>query len=342
MPSLRGGLHDREKAGNDTMNSLPPELQDLVDQEVERRLKDLGVTVPQPFETLDDPPILHTLGHVPRDVPLSVRLYLRLGATSTQLPGLLFAGFGFIFALIAVGIMGLDDAIPRNWSDAGKAKITSVERTRFSINEESIYAYHFESPEQQVVGVSYGYKGRYKTDDEVPLQKAGNRYRVQNLTLARGGSLSLLFFGAGSLIGVFGLCFPIYSWFVGKKAIRLLREGTATKARHLATTPTNMRVNKQSVMKVNFEYQVDGETYTASATALDISRLTDSPCKVVLYDPMQPEKSIVLDGLPYGINIDELSGRFWVNPLRCMFPLLMATIVCSEIVAIVVLVIRAI
>ena len=32
----------------------------------------------------------------------------------------------------------------------------------------------------------------------------------------------------------------------------------------------------------------------------------------------------MLDGLPVGIRFDELTGRFWVNPLRLVLPLLMA------------------
>jgi len=152
----------------------------------------------------------------------------------------------------------------------------------------------------------------------------------------------LVFVAFGSLFGVVGLCFPIYSWLTGGKVIRLLQDGIATKAKFLSVNPTNMRVNHRPVMKVDFEYQVDGETYTVSAQALDVSRLTDTKVKVVLYDPMQPGRSVVLDGLPQGIHLDELTGRFWVNPLRCVIPLLAAAIVGGEIIAILVMLILAI
>ena len=84
-----------------------------------------------------------------------------------------------------------------------------------------------------------------------------------------------------------------------------------------------------------------GKRYKASARALDTSRLTDEKYKTVLYDPMEPKQSIVLDGLPRGIRFDESTRRFWVNPLRLVLPLLLATIVCGEIVAIIVLAIKA-
>ena len=144
------------------------------------------------------------------------------------------------------------------------------------------------------------------------------------------------------MFGVSGLCFPIYSWFAGGKAIQMLQYGTAVGARYLGKNPTGTSYNNRPVMKVNFEYQVAGETYTASAQALDTFRLTDAKQKVVFYDPMVPERSVVLDGLPSGIHLDELTCRFWTNPLYCFFPLLAAAIVCGQIAAIVVLALRAI
>jgi len=145
----------------------------------------------------------------------------------------------------------------------------------------------------------------------------------------------------GTLFGVIGLCFSIYTWFAGGKAIPLLYDGTATVARFCGIEATSTRIKNRTVMKVNFEYQVDGEEYTASAYALDTSRLTDTNYKTVLYDPMLPERSVVLDGLPEGVYIEDLTGRFWVNPLHLVIPLLAATIVFGEIIAVAVFVIRA-
>jgi len=328
----------------DEINALPSHLQDLIHREVERRLGQAPQENPLSF---DDMPILQQVGDAPREVPLSVRLYLRLCSNSVgSFVGWFFAGFGLVFALVAVALIGLDDVNPRNWVEAGTGTITDIEASNTTINEDRVYAYHFETTTdegEQISGISYEYSGKHEIGDEVSLEKAGVRYRIQGLTMTPSGALGALgFFGAGSLFGIIGLCFPMYSWFVGGKAIHLLHDGTATSARFVGMEATGVRVNKQPVMKVHFEYQVDGERYTASAHALDTSRLTDSKYKTVLYDPMQPEKSVVLDGLPSGIHLDDLTGRFWVNPLRLALPLLAATIVSGQIVAIVVLVIRAI
>ena len=295
---------------------------------------------------LDDLPVLQQLGAAPRDLPLAVHVYLRLCFYPTPLFGWFFAGFGLMFALIAVTLIGLDDVIPRNWTDAGKGKITNIEKSNATVNDRRIYAYHFETTDEgmeKISGISYGYNGKHKTGDEVSLQKAGTRYRVQGLTLVPGEwYFPAIFLGGGFLFGLIGLCFPVYSWFAAGKAIYLLRDGTATGARFRGMNPTGTKVNDNPMMKVDFEYQADGETYTVSAQALDTSRLTDTPCKAVLYDPMQPSRSIVLDSLPGGLYLDALTGRFGVNPLRCVLPLLAAAFVCGEMVAILVFVVRAI
>ena len=236
-------------------------------REVERLFKNLAAQVtkeeaqePQAVEQRHDLPILHLLDSTPRDLPVSVRLYLRLCSTVMPFFGWFFAGFGLMFALVAIAV----------------------------------------SKPEEIAG-------------------------------------ALIFVAVGSLFGIVGLCFPVYSWISGDKAVRLLREGFAIRARHLTTDSTGMTVNDKPVMKVVFEYQVEGESYTVSAQALDVSRLTDAKDKVVLYDPTLPGRAVVLDGLPRGIHLDELTGRFRVNPLRCVLPLMAATIVCGEIIAIVVL-----
>jgi hypothetical protein len=335
--------HERETARSPNLVPTDSFLNISQAKEVERLLKELAAQSPPETETqtpeqIDDPPILKSIPAAPRDLPLSVRMYLRLRSGEATMFGWLFGGFGITFALLAVCLIGLDDAIPRLWSDAGKVRIINVEEARLSINDHKIYAYHFESADQTVSGISYGYSGKYKTGEEAPLLQSGKRYRVEKLTLTKGGEspmFPLIFFGMGSLFGLIGLCFPIAGWRSGGKAIFMLQYGEAVKARLLGTKPTNVSVNEHRVMKVDFEYQVEGTMYTASAQAIDISRLTEDGSKIVFYDPMQPERSIVWEGLPSAIRFDKLSGQFGASVLPCIFPLLAAVIVFGELAAIV-------
>lgn len=257
--------------------------------------------------------------------------------------GWFVVGFLFAFALFALCVGGLENDIPRTWLDAGKGKITDVYVGSGTLK---LSAYHFEALSNEadkISGISYGNHGLYINGDEVTLQKAGNRYRVQGLklTMADVGVVSM-FVGLGLLFGGIGLYyFPIYSWFAGSKAIRLLEYGTATNAKYVGKTPTGIQIHDRQVMKVDFEYSVDENSYMVSARAYNLSRLTDTKNKVVFYDPMQPEQAIVFDGLPRGIYLDEGMEQFRVNPMHCAPPFLAATFVCGEIIAIIILTVRA-
>jgi hypothetical protein len=283
-----------------------------------------------------------------------------LDAGSDPLFFWIFGGFGFAFVLIAVSF---DDLIPRTWIDAGKATIINVEATNFSSGGSKVYAYHFEATDNgdekigskiggKIIGVSYEYEEKYKIGDEAPLLKAGNQYRIQGLALEKNGAGGAMgtfgSLGVGFLFGCIGLFFPIYIWLAAGKTIRLLRDGVATDARYVGMEqiPGSQEDEELGMyeMKVNFEYEVDGKMHTkfVKVSNTDTSRLTDGKYKVVLYDPMKPEQSVVLDGLPCGIHFDESTREFRTNPLRCVLPLLAATIVCGEIIAIIVLVIKAI
>jgi len=288
--------------------------------------------------------ILHQLNTVPRDVPFWVRLQLRLYSNSTPILGWFLVGFLFMFALFALAVSGLENDIPRTWVDAGKCTITNIKPPS---SQGKFYTYRFETTgndAEKISGTSYGKVSDivYKVGDEVPLQKSGNRYRVEGLRLANADvGIASLFVLLGLFFGSIVLYkFPIYSWFAGGQAIRILERGTPTSAKYVGKSLISI-VNNQIVMEIEFEYQVDDEKYTASARVLETSRLTDTKYTVVLYDTMEPMQSVVLDGLPHGIYFDELTGQFLTNPLRCALPLLMATFVSGEIIAIILLVIRA-
>ena len=310
------------------------------------------LSMPYDSETNSLPPQLQQIGDAPRFLSFFSRLYLRLCSGAMPFFGWGVAAFGFMLTLFAAGVIGMVDAIPRNWLDVGKGRITNVQETNRSVGGKrgrggkKLYAYRFEVTDgeaEKISGISYGFKGKYEMGNEVTVQKSGKRYCVQGLMLTGvPADFPLIFFGMGSLFGVTGLCFMVFTWLVGGKTIRCLQDGTAIVAKYIGLSPSQMNVNNQPVMKADFEYRVDGKIYTASAPALDTSRLTDSKYKAVLYDPQEPKRSVVLDGLPSGIRLDERTGQFSTNPLRLVLPLFATMIVGAEIVALVVLVIRAI
>ena len=153
----------------------------------------------------------------------------------------------------------------------------------------------------------------------------------------KSGVYEMLFIiGVCSIFFFIGMGFVIYSYIVGSKSIRLLETGNTTKGLFIAMTGTNVRVNNQQVMKLDFEYAVDGQKHTVAVRALDTSRLLDDDCEIVFYDPMQPETAIVFDGLPHGIQFDSLSETFNANPLRFTLPMIGAIVVAAGLASIVI------
>ena len=142
-----------------------------------------------------------------------------------------------------------------------------------------------------------------------------------------------------SIVGTLALCLAIYAWFINRKAVGLLRHGNMTQGKFFGVNPGTKGVNR---ILVEFSYQIDDKIYIVSTPLSGTSRFTIDTCKDVFYDPMQPEQSVVLYGLPDGVHFDEQAGRFWVHPLRYIPFLVIASIVCCEIVALAVLVIHAI
>ena len=141
--------------------------------------------------------------------------------------------------------------------------------------------------------------------------------------------------GIFSAVGMLALCILFRAWFVGKKAVRLLQNGTATKGKLFGVTLQGWGIYPPPV--VGFTYQIEEKTYSVVTHVYDASRLTINTYKDVFYDPIRPEQSVVL---PDAIHFDEQIGRFRCSPLRYMPLLLAATIICIEIVAIIVLVVR--
>ena len=141
--------------------------------------------------------------------------------------------------------------------------------------------------------------------------------------------------GCGSVIGMFALYFPVRAWLVGGEMIRLMQDGIATQA---AFHGVELHDSVKNVVIVDFEYHVNEKPYRVSTHIPGVYHLSTATCNVVFYDATQPERAVALS---HGINFDEQTERLAVNSLRWVSPLLSAAIVCSEVVAVAVLVILA-
>jgi hypothetical protein len=146
-------------------------------------------------------------------------------------------------------------------------------------------------------GASYatGYKlpaGSAVTVEYAPGQPRLARIQGMRTNVFGPGVLFVLIF---PLIGLGIISFGLAS---GVRACRLLAHGVPTSAKLLFKEPTNMSVNRRTVYKYAFVFKtLAGEVCTATAkTATD--RFANDAEEHILYDLRQPQRALLLDGLP--------------------------------------------
>jgi len=254
----------------------------------------------------------------PRAVPGLVRLRVMFGGFVNQF-GWIFFGFGMIFVW---AFNPLEDVAKRmrfrGTLARAEGKIVRVEPTNVSINNQKVYAHHYEfqaTDETRRTGVAYD------TDDSPgPGQAVTVEYVQADPSASRIPGMS---YTAGGLFGLFVLIFPAvglgflaFGLRKSLKGLRLLRDGRPAIGRLIATTPTHSRVNNQTVYKFTFEFQAeDGQTYQATARTHETDRFAGEPSpdgaakaegvfEPLLYDPMAPRRAVMLDDLPGGPRID--------------------------------------
>jgi len=253
----------------------------------------------------------------PRAVPGLVRLRVLFGGIVNQF-GWLFFGFGMVFVW---AFSPLDDVARRmrfrGPTARAEGKIVRVEPTNTRINEQRVYAHHYEfqpASGPRRTGVAY-------SQDDSP--QAGEAVTVEYVQADPGASrIPGMSYTAGGLFGLLVLIFPavglgflVFGFRKAFKGIRLLRNGRQATGRLIATTPTRSRVNNQTVYKFTFEFQAeDGQTYQATARTHETSRFAGEPYpdgaegegvfEPLLYDPVAPRRAVMMDDLPGGPRID--------------------------------------
>lgn len=105
-----------------------------------------------------------------------------------------------------------------------------------------------------------------------------------------------------------GLTFMTIGLRKGLRGVRLLRRGMTATGRLVSKQPTNTRINKQTVYELTFEFTAgDGKRYKAKASTHEPKSLEDDAAEPLLYDPADPNVSIMLDDLPGRPRIDDTS-----------------------------------
>jgi|GEM_PF-6144844 len=289
--------------------------------------------VPEQFQLFPPPP---------RQVTLLGRLTLLLGSgiPGLMLLGGIFVSFGMTVICLVVGPGAIDTYAV--WRENGKARITKIEESDFSVNDARVYAYSFSGQDtngNEVSGVSYQFRDKFSEGQTVPLQKTwffGRKWKLEGANFTKSGGFAGYFFGSlifiFPIVGVnvvfFGVVLP------GLKCGSLLVYGEMALASFVRQESTGTSVNDRHVQKLVFQFATpDGEQHEASLRTLDPDKfLSNNRRNIVFYNPDTPQKNMVWDSVSSMMKFDEFQQRFTGFTINILiFPVFFA-IFCFQVV----------
>ncbi len=255
--------------------------------------------------------LAHLLAPPPRPVPLPLRLQVLFGGLSNILGWSLF-GFGMIFFWAFV--LNSDLASFYQFSGALET-VTGVvvesRETNASENERRVYAheYAFQHGGTEYQGVSYTTSQQLPEGAPVLIEFSAGSPEVARIQGMRRG----MFGPAVIFVVIFpfiGLCFLVFGLKNGLRAAHLLAHGKLAFGTLASKTPTNTRVNNQTVYKLTFDFTADdGRRTQAVARSHQPHLLEDDARESIFYDPDHPAKAVLFDSLPGSPRITP-SGNF--------------------------------
>ncbi|MGD8453005.1 MAG: DUF3592 domain-containing protein [Phycisphaerae bacterium] len=260
----------------------------------------------------------------PRAVPLLVRGRVLCGGFANQF-GWLFLGFGLVFVWIFVGFGDVSSIfIFRGELDTAMGHVTHGEKTSFSEGGDEnndgtpIYAIHYtftDEDDRTYDGVSYATGRELDAGANVTIEfPAGSpeTSRIRGMRRAPFGALVLITW----VFPLVGAIFVVAGLRKGVRGGYLLRNGRLAHGRLLDKKTTNTRINNRMVYKLTFAFEADdGVTYEAIARSHEPEKLEDEADELLLYDPLRPEKAVLLDNLPGQPRFDEF-GQIRTGSVR--------------------------
>lgn len=272
------------------------------------------------------------LASPPRNVPWPVRSQILFGGFVNQF-GWLFLGIGLIF----VWIFGLMADLSSIYFRLGQVEtisgvVSDVEETSATENKIRVYASHYtfrvEQLEQEFPGVSYTTGPRFSSGDQVTVEYLAQNPEISRIQGARANLFGPWVVCLAGMFPLVGVGFIAVGVRKGIKGYRLLTQGRVGMGRLISKEPTHMRVNRQTVYKLTFEFKTDDEQTCQAVAKTHLTHLLqDEAQEQLLYDPGNPTYAVLLDDLPGAPDIDEL-GRIQTADLRrSVHPLILPALV---------------
>lgn len=246
----------------------------------------------------------------PRPVPLPTACIALTGILSFF--GAIFFSFGMIFVWVfGANTHPIDEWRLAHFSASAPAIIETVSSTNGTVNDQPVYGYRF----------------RFNPGDGLPLyascyttgqnwqegERVMTHYLANNPDVACLEGARLSQFPAWVLLIVIifplvGLAFFVPSVVSGWRKIKLLRFGEVTGALNISSTTTNTRINNIPVLGYAYVFRDRmGMEYKGVSRSLPTDKIGDEAREPILYLPVDPGQSMLVDALPlkFPLEVDE-------------------------------------
>jgi Protein of unknown function (DUF3592) len=263
----------------------------------------------------------------PRSVPFSLSVATAVGSI---IPWLLLA-FSSLFFWLFCARADLSLVTFRPPYAEAQGTVRAIKATGASESRQKIARvdYSYRVGGEALDGTSYVLGTAPEVGEQVTVEylpDAPRKSRIAGMRrdLWSPGILLVALFPAGCLIVV------IFNVRTGLRRCHLLRLGMLTTGKLIDKRRTSMTVNKQRVYELIFEFQsYDGRQFTTSARSHRTERLEDQREEPLLYDPLDPSRSVMIDSLPSRPELDE-AGNLCGRPAPfVLFALLLPALVVA-------------
>lgn len=268
---------------------------------------------------------LQGLASAPRRLPPTLAVQTVFGGLLQQM-GWAFFGFGMIFVWAFVGNAEIAWAWRAGPTAEIEARVLGSVDTGASINETPVRGtrYVFEIAGREFENLSYA-TGRALSEGDTAIVEYSTEdprtSRIKGMRSAMFGPLTLIVL----IFPAVGLALVLGSLRGRLRELHVLRHGLAGFGRLVDKSPTNTRINNQIVYRLRFEFRTrDGRSGYAEACSHQPASLEDESEEPILYDPQDPSRAVVLDGLAgkAGIGTDgRLQGSVGAALARLILPL---------------------
>jgi hypothetical protein len=217
--------------------------------------------------------------------------------------------FSFLFGIpFAIGFLPHSGLLSTSFNDDDPVTtgvITGAIGTDAKAGDVEIFEYKYQfklDDEKFYTGKGYSTGNTMERGDGIKIlykQKDPSKSKGVDLrTSILGGwavFFRLQFLGFGLIILFFGMRKTL-------RQISILKIGEIADAKLLNKKATNMKIDRQTVYALTFEFTAsDSKIYRVVYTLSAVKNITDEGYEMLVYDPDRPEKAVLLDQLPKGI-----------------------------------------